>query len=163
MVHNRGSHFIGRYYIFVETVFLILFEGLPAYSCSIFPFPWLVSRYTLGDQCHNEDWHIWYRGCRFTLAMIHDRIWDCPFTLATMRYFRWNWNLPFYLAFVMFVPDPSYLPPTRGAVCDTAVIDFCLQRSGVSYLVFLIVWRGIIVPEWCSSAVGVLDLSGSVG
>ena len=48
-------------------------------------------------------------------------------------------------------------------VCDTAVIDTGLRRSGVSYLGFLIVWRGIIVPGRCSSAVGVSDLSGSVG
>ena len=31
-----------------------------------------------------------------------------------------------------------------------------------SYTGFHIAWQGIIVPEWCSSAVVVLDLSGSV-
>ena len=32
-------------------------------------------------------------------------------------------------------------------VCDTAVIDSGLRRCGVTYVVFLTVWRAIIVPE----------------
>ena len=56
----------------------------------------------------------------------------------------------------------SYLEPSRGALCDNAVVDTSLRRSGAPYLGFRIVWRGIIVPELCSSAVGVLDLSGSI-
>ena len=31
--------------------------------------------------------------------------------------------LPFYLAFVIVVRDLSYLEPSRGALCVTAVID----------------------------------------
>ena len=57
------------------------------------------------------------------------------------------WVVPFSLAFVIFVRDLSYLAPSRGAVCDTAVIDTGLRRSGVSYLGFAIVWRGIIDRE----------------
>ena len=34
-----------------------------------------------------------------------------------------------------------------GGVCDTAVIDTGLRRSGVSYLGFLILGRGNIAPE----------------
>ena len=56
-------------------------------------------------------------------------------------------DVPFYLAFVIFVRDLSYLQPSRGAVCDTTVIDTGLRISAVSYLGFPIVWRGIIVPE----------------
>ena len=37
--------------------------------------------------------------------------------------FRRNWDLPFYLAFVIVVRDLSYLEPSRGALCVTAVID----------------------------------------
>ena len=79
------------------------------------------------------------------------------------RIFGDIWDVPFYLAFVIFVGDLSYLEPSRGALCDNAVVDTSLRRSGAPYLGFRIVWRGIIVPELCSSAVGVLDLSGSVG
>ena len=57
------------------------------------------------------------------------------------------WDVPFYLAFVIFVRDLSYLSPIRGAIRDTAFIDTGLPRSGVSYLGFPIVWRGIIVPQ----------------
>ena len=46
--------------------------------------------------------------------------------------------MPFYLVFVIFVRDLTYLEPRRGAVCDTAVIDTGLRRSGVSYLSFLL-------------------------
>ena len=65
--------------------------------------------------------------------------------------------MPFYLVFVIFVRDLTYLEPRRGAVCDTAVIDTGLRRSGVSYLGFSymgfpVVWRGIIVPESSNSA-----------
>ena len=61
--------------------------------------------------------------------------------------FRWNWDLPFYLAFVIVVRDLSYLEPSRWALCVTAVVDTGLRRSVVSYLGFPIVWQDIIVPE----------------
>ena len=42
-VHNRGADAIGRYAIYLKTVFLILFEGFTnipgTYVCWIFPFP----------------------------------------------------------------------------------------------------------------------------
>ena len=40
------------------------------------------------------------------------------------------WDVPFYLEFVIFVWDLSYLQPSRGAVCDTVVIDTGFRRSG---------------------------------
>ena len=43
------------------------------------------------------------------------------------------------------------------------LLDTGLQICAVLYLGIPIGWRGIVVPEWCGSAVGVLDLSGSVG
>ena len=83
----------------------------------------------------------------FTLAMIHDGIWGCRFTLAITRIFVGIWDLPFYLVFVIFVRDVLYLGPSSGAVCETtAVIYIGLRRSGVSYRMYLgfpIVWRGI--------------------
>ena len=48
------------------------------------------------------------------------------------------WDVPFYLAFVIFFRDLPYLEPRRGAVCDTAVIDTGLRRSGVPCLRFLL-------------------------
>ena len=52
--------------------------------------------------------------------------WQLP------RIFDGIWDVPFYLAFVIFGRDLSYLQPSRGAVCDTAVIDTGLRISAVS-------------------------------
>ena len=55
------------------------------------------------------------------------------------RFFDGIWDVPFYLIFVIFASDLSYLQLNRGAVWDTAVVDTGLRRSGVSYLGFPIV------------------------
>ena len=127
-LYNRGADVIGWYAIFVKTVLLVLVEGFT--SIGFFDVFFLFR-----SSCLALDWEI--------DAGI-ERYWDCRFTLAIMRCCRWNWDLPFYLAFVIFVRDLSYLEPSRGAVCDTVFIDNDLRRSGVSCRGFPIMWRGIL-------------------
>ena len=137
------------YLVFVKMVLLILCEGFTSIllcvgffpSCSYcLPLVWEIDT---GMEIERFDTEI----AVFTLAMIYDGIWGCRFTLAITRIFVGIWDLPFYLAFVIFVRDVLYLGPSSGAVCETAVIDIGLRRSGVSYRMYLgfsIVWRGII-------------------
>ena len=56
--------------------------------------------------------------------MIYDGIWDCRFASATMRHFRWDWDLPVDLAFVTLFRDLSYLVPERGlfGVCGSLIL-----------------------------------------
>ena len=108
ILFDREADVIGRYYIFVKTVLLVLVEGFT--SIGFFDVFFLFR-----SSCLALDWEI--------DAGI-ERYWDCRFTLAIMRCCRWNWDLPFYLAFVIFVRDLSYLEPSRGAVCDTVSVSY---------------------------------------
>ena len=137
--------------------------------CRVFPSQ-VLSRFRLGVRCWNGDWDVLYWDCRYTLPIHNDGSWNCRFTLAIRLYMMgfvivalpWQllgtfvriWDLPFYLAFEIFVLHLSYLEPSSGAACDTAVIDTGLRTSGVSCVEFPLEYRGIIVPERCSSAQG---------
>ena len=94
--------------------------------------------------------------------MIYDGIWDCRFALATTRHFRWDWDLPVDLVFVILIRDVSYVVPKRGlfGVCGSLILV-----SG--YLGFHI-WGFLSCsePSLFLSDVArleVLDFSGSVG
>ena len=68
------------------------------------------------------------------LAMICDEICFFPFYLAIYRVFSMEFGMcHFTWQFVTVVRYLSYLAPSRGAVCDTAVIDddTGLRRIGV--------------------------------
>ena len=78
-----------------------------------------------------------------------------------MRHFRWDWDLPVDLAFVILFRDLSYLVPERGlfGVCGSLILV-----SG--YLRFYI-WDFISCGEALLflsdvARLDVLDLSGSV-
>ena len=105
-VHNRGAGAIGRHDIFVKTVLLpILLEGFTSILLSVgfFPFPQLLSRFSLGDRCWNGDRDICY--------------WDCRFTLAIIRYFRWSLALTAVLTGICDSCPGSVVSSTEQGGC----------------------------------------------
>ena len=96
------------------------------------------------------------------MIRVYDGVWDCRFALATTRHFRWDWDLPVDLVFVILIRDVSYVVPKRGlfGVCGSLILV-----SG--YLGFHI-WGFLSCgePSLFLSDVArleVLDFSGSVG
>ena len=108
---------------------LMLSGGVPIcsdrgidFDCWIFPFPPWLSRFGLGGRCWNED--------RFCIGIaVFRRQWF----MMKFGMCRFTWQ------FAIVVRDMIYLARSRGAVCDTAVID-----NGLRILGAYIVWGGIV-------------------
>ena len=91
IVCTTGGDVVGRYYIFVKTALLILLKGFTSILLLKFSLPVVDVSLSIGRSM--LEWRL--------------RIgnWDCRSTLAIMRYFTYNGDLPFYLAFVIVVRD----------------------------------------------------------
>ena len=162
---NKEADAIGRYYIFVKTVLLVLVEDFTSMLLFVGFSPsrsyrlaldWEINagmeierfgvRFAVLPSNPRVILHDGFWDCRFTLAMIYDRIWDCRFTLAITAYFGCNLGCAVLPRICDICPGPV-VSRIESAVCDTVVIDTGLRRSGFSCLGFSIMWRGIIVPD----------------
>ena len=112
VLFNREADVIGRYYILVETVLLILVEDFTSILLFVGFFP---SR----SYCLALDWE---SDVGMEIEIIGNGIAVLPWQLPGI--FRWNWDLPFHLAFVIVVRDLSYLAPNRGlfGVCGGLIL-----------------------------------------